>query len=678
MSLLAICQAKPLTRRFIVEFEQNAGFPNRNFSIKIDRHTLSENPSNTVEINDCPEPDLPSNDIRQKTYSCRVKTTLIDSISWQWLYTINLLVVYELILTRRDISSSSNLYSWVSPEAVIAVSWLLKSDWNPDSSLFNAIETQKAVTMLTLLGHPFATITAMYGSGNSQQQSRPSVSPGQKARKTTTHRKGSLNSLMITDCGDGDKSPQRHLHTLGLNCFIHPCYGVCQLRQLSNSRGSAELEYQQPNESLTTPVAVAEIKIYQSGETPRQGSCPHLVVGYCFSCMPHFNFLDAKDSHQNSPLGTLGKGSVCETDSAGQATCDVILIGKDGQQQPCRKVLKNAKYLQKHKRSIHTGPQTCKVTMVAEDGQERYCGKLCKHLQALWDHKRRDHFRPKICNAKVVTAVGQQQQCGEVCKNARALLDHMKVEHTWKQTCNETVAGRGGKQRPCGKTFIKKNALWHHRKRQHSGQQTCNVTMIGGDGRLRPCGKVCKSVQAMSSHKSRYHGLQRTCDVTVTGEDGQPCLCGVVCKSANALSDHKRNEHTGQQTCDAIVVGKDGQKRPCEKVFKSLQAFSVHKSKYHTGQKICDATVIGKDGRSQPCRKTCKHLQALCYHKRKNHSGQQTFDATLIEEYGQQRAGGNVCSNAAAPLNHKRSHRKRKLLVGQGDDLLSQESKVKK
>ncbi|WOG27089.1 hypothetical protein [Endozoicomonas sp. 8E] len=149
---------------------------NRAFFIERSRHTLPPH-SNIADTNSYTGSDSPS-DRKRHRHGC---SSIIESISWQWLYATNLLVAFELILTNQDASYGSNPYSWLPLETVVAVSCLLKSFWNLYSPLFNPIE-QRTLLMLTQ-DHRFATVTTMFGSGHNPRQCQPLESSGQPPLK---------------------------------------------------------------------------------------------------------------------------------------------------------------------------------------------------------------------------------------------------------------------------------------------------------------------------------------------------------------------------------------------------------------------------------------------------------------------------------------------------------------
>ncbi|WOG26550.1 hypothetical protein [Endozoicomonas sp. 8E] len=269
------------------------------------------------------------------------------------------------------------------------------------------------------------------------------------------------------------------------------------------------------------------------------------------------------------------------TNGGGQQTCEMTLVGEDGQSRPCGVIFKNARSLSSHKSRYHSGQKTCDLTKVGKDGQLQPCGKVFSHSLALAAHKGRAHIRPQTCDVTMVREDGQPQPCGTVCEDARALTSH--------------------------------------KRSAHKGQQKiCDMTVIGKNGQPRPCGKVCNNSIAQSYHKRKYHTGLQTCDVTVIGEDGLQQSCGKVCRSTQDRIEHRNKEHTGQQICYVRLVGEDGQLQQCGKVFRNIPSLSVHKSKIHNKQKTCDETVVTEDGQSWPCRVICKNDKILMDHKRRH------------------------------------------------------------
>ncbi|WP_257291226.1 hypothetical protein [Endozoicomonas sp. ONNA1] len=637
------CQAQPLTRRFVVDFEQKAGSPDQIFSVKRDRQTLPDSPADITNKDGYEESDSSPDD--KSVYGA--KTTLIESNFWLWLYATHLLVGYGPILTTENLPSNSTPYSWLPAEVVVVLGWLLKNYWNSDLPSFNLIKQQEATSLLKQGNHLFATITMMLASGHSKPQNQPPGSSSQETSGATTRLTGSfISPLNTTDYDGGNGGSQQHSHTLGLNCFVHPCHDVCIFRPSSDSGEPAD---RPPN----------------AGQSP----CAHLANGYCFSCMSHFgsvigtrqqqtapldiwqdipaierqydfgqlfqsqpqqqqpHSIDAPPANNSDPgdeltLDSLRAETSFTTDAAGQSACDATVSGEDSQLCPCGRICNSAKALSVHKSKYHTGQQTCYLMVEREDGQQQPCGKVCKHAKALSDHKRIAHTGQKICDVMVVWEDGHQRPCGTLSKNLQALSTH--------------------------------------KNRYHSGQRVCDVMVQREDGQQRLCGKICKNVQALRLHRGNGHSEQKNCDVTVVGEDGQPRPCGRVWGKHITLSNHKSGYHTGHKTCHVAVTGEDGQQRPCGKISKNAKALTTHKSRYHSGQRTCHETVVGEDGQRWLCCKVCKNNRALYDHKSRCHTGQQTCNETVVGADDQQRLCGKVCSSAKALMNHKRVHLKRK------------------
>ncbi|WOG26949.1 hypothetical protein [Endozoicomonas sp. 8E] len=602
-----------MTRRFIVELEQNADFSNLNFSIKHDCRTLSGSPSEIVYKHSYSEPSLPSDNKRHKPYSYGVKTTSIESITWQWLYTTNLLIACELTLITKSPPPRSISYSWPPVEAFITVSWLLKSYWNPDSPLFYPIEQKKAT-----LNQPLAIITMMAGSEDISQQAPPSESSGQPFPRAITIPSGYFTQFPYSDSGDGNENPQQHPHTLGLNCFVYPCHGICRYGLSSTGRELRE-----------SPLNSLEHSAGHSGP-----------VSY-----------DVPDSGQ-LPL----------------STDDLVAING----------LLNLHGLGLHKA---TGiscalPPVTPPTGTSETGQTSGSAQCGQSLPRLSPTGATDNSGQRACDPTLVGADDQQRACGKVCKDKTALISHKRSYHTGQKNCDETLVGEDGLQRSCGKVCKTAKALTEHKSKYHSGRKICEVKVVGEDGQQIPCGKIFVCAQYLYTHKSSIHARQKSCDLKVLGEDGQLRQCGNVCKNGLVLANHKRKAHSGQKTCDIFLVSEDGQQRPCGKTCKNSQILSNHKRKDHTGQQICSATVVGKDGQPQPCRKVCLNTKALSDHKSRYHSGQRTCDLLLIGEDGQQQLCGQACMNAQALSDHKKKHRKRKPVdVDQDNDLVLKKKK---
>ncbi|WP_422412327.1 MULTISPECIES: hypothetical protein [unclassified Endozoicomonas] len=707
LSLSFICKAEPSTRRFVVELDKNTGSPKQSFSVKPDRRTLPCNPSDMANT----ESDSLTYEKPHRLSGFAVRTPLIGSITWQWLYVTNLLVGYELILTIKDAPLSSTYFSWIPVEVVSAVGWLLKSCWTPGLTPFNPNEKQEL-----LQDQSFTATNMMFGSGHNQPECQPSKSSGQKSPKTTNQFTGSYTSPLNTDYGSGSRRPQQHLHTLGLNCFVYPCYGACKLRQSSGNRGPKEC----PHNFVENSTGHTEAKL-------KPGSCPHLTDGYCFSCVDYSDPVNAAGSDHNLPFETdppdiqvqchagpllerqtehkidsnsvnirnsvdgvaldgvaldgvasnwiatnpLNVVAACTTGPDGQLSCVETVFGKDGQPKPCGMVCKSAQALSKHKRGIHSGQKTCDLAVAGKDGQTRPCGKVCKNTQSLSSHKSRVHSGQKTCNVIMVGENGQLRACETVCKNAQSISSHKIIYHSGQQVCDITVIGDGSYKRPCGSVWKSSHALKEHKRREHTRQIICEMPLVGEDGLPRPCRTICNNQKALTDHKRCAHSGQKICDFTMVGDDGQPRPCGMVCKSAKALSDHKRRNHSGQQICDVTLVGEDGLPQLCGNVCTSSRTLGDHKRREHSGRQICNIIAVGKDGQKRPCGKFCKSTQHLTEHKRREHSGQQTCNISVTGEDGQLQPCWMICKSAASLSDHKKTHRKRKPVDMNKNDKLS-------
>ncbi|WOG28482.1 hypothetical protein [Endozoicomonas sp. 8E] len=238
--LSAICQAKSLKRSLVVEFEQNGGFQSGSFSIKSGQHPLSGILSYPADKNDYAGSTLPPENESFRLGGYDVKTSLVESVLWQLVHATNLPVVYELVLTTHDGTLSGKPYSWLPVEAFVAVGWLMKNYWNPDSPLFNPMDQVE-----TSHYDPFV-ITTMMLPGRDQPSSQPSSQqssqqPTQRASGTLTRLTDSFANLLSSGFGGDDQGPDQQQHTLGLNCYVDSCHGVCKLLQSSDNSAEGPL-----------------------------------------------------------------------------------------------------------------------------------------------------------------------------------------------------------------------------------------------------------------------------------------------------------------------------------------------------------------------------------------------------------------------------------------------------
>ncbi|WP_257280686.1 hypothetical protein [Endozoicomonas sp. ISHI1] len=509
--LSVACQAGALTRSFIVGPGQDAVFPNQSFSIKRGRHTLSQSPSVTADKNGCVRLDLSSDSKRHKPVIYGIRTITIESISRQPLYATHLWMDHEMILTTKNAHLGAKPDSWLPFEVVITVSWLLKSYWNPDSVLFKPIEQQKAISLLKG-EYAFATSIMTYGSGDNPSQYSPLELPSQQVLAATSHPKGSLAHLLYSEYGGGNRDPHQYLHSLGLNCFVHPCYGVCQFR-LSGSLKS---------------------------------SYPDTTNEHGFSCI---NYFDPANATQSTSTGLI-----C-TSASDRAPNDNVQIPADLSVTADDQIIIDGLL----SLAGHSFPEGngISITLTHSTRPMRNSALNClpsegaTHCQkALSNDKKKYDTKHEVCVVTVIGKDGRQRPCGKVFKGASYLSSHKRRNHTGQKTCDVTVFEEAGQRRPCGKVFGNANALSDHKSRAHGRQKICGVTVVGENGQPRQCGRVCKNIYALSNHKRREHTGQKTCDVTVVGVDGQLQPCGLVCKNAKSLADHKRR-HRKRKTVGA-------------------------------------------------------------------------------------------------------------------------------
>ncbi|WP_257274907.1 MULTISPECIES: RING finger domain-containing protein [unclassified Endozoicomonas] len=250
LSLSVICQAEKLTRRFVVEFapHQGTGSLDRVFSIKHNLNTLPVGSLDIDDTNGCPYFSAANEPGGLNGYG--LATRFIASIYWQWLYPTHLLVAYELALTTNGAPLGSIPCLRLPEKAFIAVGWLLKSYWNPDSLLFNPMGQPGAAFVSTQVGHPFAIITKG-PNGHDEQKNAPPDQPlasssGQQASARTTQLRASFTSPLDSGSADGNEDPEQHRHTYGLDCYVDACNGVCQFRPPAAIGGLAEANEECP------------------------------------------------------------------------------------------------------------------------------------------------------------------------------------------------------------------------------------------------------------------------------------------------------------------------------------------------------------------------------------------------------------------------------------------------
>ncbi|WP_257292089.1 hypothetical protein [Endozoicomonas sp. ONNA1] len=589
--LSVVCQAQSVTRHFVNEPEHKTSSPDQCFSIKRARHRLPDHPSVIANKTGHRASDLPPDDKPKEPDAYGVKTALVNSITWHWLYADHLLVSFELILIIKDASLYSATYSWQPVEVVFVVAavWLFKSYRNSGSLLLSPVGQPNPIEQRDAnQNYPLATIILMSDSAQNQQQCQPSESSGQFATKATARPSGSLTRFHNTGYSGGSGGPEQDQHTLGLNCFFYPCHGACQFRPSFES-----------GEPTEWPL------------NSEQSSCPHLANGRCFSCLSQ---LDSEHTEHPMYTGADFTAYLAGSFNYNAPTPDNEPLSTNESAVTTRSPTFQSFF---EEAGISSRPTKTDTPQDPTAPENAVFGTIhCQ--QSLSDHKIKYDIRLLACNMTVVGKEGRHQPYGMVSKNAQPLSLIERREQNEPKTCDVAVVDGDGQRRLCRTICRSLKALPDHKRRQHTARKTCNVIVAGEDGQKRPCGKICNNTQALSDHKRRHHTDQRTCDVTVVGKDGQPRPCGTVSKSAKSLLDHKRRKHSGQRTCNKIVVGEDSQQRLCGKVCKNPQSLSDHKRIHHSGQQTCDVTMVGENGQQRPCGKICKNTKTLYEHKKRH------------------------------------------------------------
>ncbi|WOG28477.1 hypothetical protein [Endozoicomonas sp. 8E] len=270
--LSVVCQAKPLTGRYVVNFQQDGSFPKRSFSIKPDQRTLPGNPSYLADTNGYAASTFPPDDHPLNLEGYGVKTAFFESISWPLIYATHFLVANEMILTTNDVALNSKPYSRIPLEVFATVGWLLERYWNHNSPQLNPMDQTESVQ-----DHPFEITTMMLpgqgqqqsGQQNSGQQNPTSASSGQQASPRAFFR------LRLSGSGGGNQGPGQQQHTYGFNCYVGSCHGVCKVQP--PSRSELAERGQQDSSSLArreTEPSIARLLFGNIGSDPSKN--PHL------------------------------------------------------------------------------------------------------------------------------------------------------------------------------------------------------------------------------------------------------------------------------------------------------------------------------------------------------------------------------------------------------------------
>ncbi|WP_422139997.1 hypothetical protein [Endozoicomonas sp. ALC020] len=649
LSFSVVGQAEFWKGHFIVALELNASCPNLSFSIKRDQPGLPGNPSDIADTNNYAGSDSLAEDKRQREDGYGVQMFLNELISWQWLHATNLLIAYELTLSTRDVPLSYPPFTRLPVDVVVAIGWLLKSYWTPNSLLLNTIERQSAV-ILKKRYQPFSITTVMAGCEHDQQKGQSSESSVQQTPATHICPPGHFTSILFSSSEEGNGDPQQYQHTLDLDCFVYPCNGICKFRPSSESGMLDFLNSWTDDTELTYG----------------QSSYLQLANRPSYGCLSHSQTESTGHHQQNSLLEALNNPPAIQLQyTSGQL---IRTHDTDGNRP--------------YNRSSFDGVALDGVALdgvaldgvaldgVALDGVAldgvAFDGVTLDGVAL--DGAALDGLAPVSMGVRTATALVKQEACNEigtmnndqhwrygmVSESSKAMTEHKKAAHSGQQTCAVTTVGKDGQQQPCGRLFKNVRSLSSHKSKCHGGQKTCDMTVVGEGGQEKSCGTVCRNPEALRTHKRIAHTGQQTCIVIVVGEDGQPRPCGTVCKNKESLISHKSKIHSGQQTCAATVVAEGGQRRPCGKICENAKSLYTHRSLCHSGQQTCVLTVVGEDRQERQCGKVCKNAIALLNHKRSKHARQQTCGVILVSMDGQRRPCGKVCRNPGALQNHKR------------------------
>ncbi len=370
-----VCQAKTLTRRCVVELQQDAGSLIGNFSIKRDLNTLSFTPSDIVGTNGYSGSIFRPDNKPHRLGSYGLKTSFIESISWQLIYGTNLLVAYELVLSTRAAAMSTKPYSWTPVEALVVVGWLLKSCWNSDSPLSDPIEQLKASQ-----DDPFA-ISAM-------------MLPGQNPHP----RSEIQNNAHIQNNFRGQINQQEH--------------GPA-------SPTLYQTDSRAPDITRSRRIECDVIMVAEDGQRQRCGKVFRTVQGRSLHvrrshCVPKFCYAliilndgrrrPCEMSFRNQEMLSRHR-TQCHIEPA---FCDLIVVGEDSEQRVCGKVYRNIAEQQGHSLLNHEGEwdirwshpgrrdhiigsHFCDMAGLVDDGEGRQvwqlCGRIFSTLEELYCHR---------------------------------------------------------------------------------------------------------------------------------------------------------------------------------------------------------------------------------------------------------------------------------------------------
>ncbi|WP_252176379.1 hypothetical protein [Endozoicomonas sp. 4G] len=130
----------------------------------------------------------------------------------------------------------------------------------------------------------------MYGRGHYGQQNQPQSQPQRRSSQSQAsgiirHHTAAFSSLMSSGSGGGHQDPKQSRHTLGLNCFVDSCHGVCRFLSQGFERSSTGHTHHDTTETQRDKLGAGRsllIEIPTSAFRKRENaaSIGHLVAGF--------------------------------------------------------------------------------------------------------------------------------------------------------------------------------------------------------------------------------------------------------------------------------------------------------------------------------------------------------------------------------------------------------------